>query len=98
MSVEPWDPRGSAAALLSQDLLVAAIGWKRALSLEVRDARRVRVTSCSATTPFFDLGTVYIITTAVISIALDLTGKGEHTANYKINKNVYIKTSKTIII
>ena len=29
---------------------------------------------------------------AVISVALYLTDKGEHTALYKINENVYIKT------
>ena len=37
-----------------------------------------------------------IIITAVISIAPYLTDKGEHTALYKINHNVYIKTSKII--
>ena len=35
---------------------------------------------------------------AVISIALYLTSKGEHTALYKVNKSVSIKTSKTIIM
>ena len=33
---------------------------------------------------------------AVISIALYLTDRGELTALYKINNNVYIKTSKII--
>ena len=37
-----------------------------------------------------------LIITAVISIASYLTDKGEHTAFYKINNNVYIKTSKII--
>ena len=32
----------------------------------------------------------------VISLALYLTDKGEHTALYKINNKVYIKTSKMI--
>ena len=35
---------------------------------------------------------------AIISIAPYHTDMGEHTALYKINKNVYIKTSKTIIM
>ena len=35
---------------------------------------------------------------AVISIVLYLTDKGEHAALYKINKKVYIKTSKIIIL
>ena len=35
---------------------------------------------------------------AVISIAPHLTEKSEYTAIYKINDNVYIKTSKKIII
>ena len=34
----------------------------------------------------------------VISRALYLTDKGEHTALYKICKDVYIKTSKIIIV
>ena len=38
------------------------------------------------------------IITAVFSISLYLADKGERTALYKINKNVYIKTSKIIII
>ena len=38
-----------------------------------------------------------IITIAVISIVLYLTDRGEHTALCKINRNVYIKTSKIII-
>ena len=37
-----------------------------------------------------------MIITAVISIALYLIDKGEHTALYKINNNVYLKTSKII--
>ena len=37
-----------------------------------------------------------LIITAVISIASYLTDKGEHTAFYKINNNVYIKNSKII--
>ena len=36
---------------------------------------------------------VRVVITAVISMAPYLTDKGEHTALYKINKNVYIKTS-----
>ena len=34
----------------------------------------------------------------VISIASYLTDKGEYTELYKINTNVYIKTSKIIIM
>ena len=34
---------------------------------------------------------------AVISIAPYLTGTGEHTALYKINKSVCIKTSEIVI-
>ena len=37
-----------------------------------------------------------LIITADISIALNLIDKGEHTALYKINDNVYIKTKKII--
>ena len=33
----------------------------------------------------------------VISVALHLANKGEHTMLYKINKNVYGETSKIII-
>ena len=36
-----------------------------------------------------------LLITAVISIALYLTDKDEHAAFYKINNNVYIKTSTT---
>lgn len=39
-----------------------------------------------------------MIIIAVISVALYLTNKGEHAVLYKINKNVYIKASKIIII
>ena len=39
---------------------------------------------------------IIIIITAVISIAPYFTDKGEFTALYKININVYIKTSKVI--
>ena len=39
-----------------------------------------------------------MIMLAVISIALYLTDKGEHTALYKINKNIHIKTSKIMIL
>ena len=35
---------------------------------------------------------------AVISIAQNLTDKGEYTTLYKSNNNVYIKTSKIIYI
>ena len=41
---------------------------------------------------------IIIIITAAVSIAPYLTDNGEHTALYKINKNVYIETSKTIIL
>ena len=37
-----------------------------------------------------------IIVIAVISIAPYLTDKGEHTSLYKINNNVYSKTSKIL--
>ena len=37
-----------------------------------------------------------IIIIAVIFVAPYLTDKGEHTALYKVNNNVYIKTSKII--
>ena len=37
---------------------------------------------------------IIIIIIAVISIAPYLTDKGEHTAIFKINDNVYFKTSK----
>ena len=40
---------------------------------------------------------VTIITIVIISIALYLTDKGEHTALYKINKGVSIKTSEIMI-
>ena len=40
------------------------------------------------------MSTKIIIT--VISIAAYLTDKGEHTALYKINKNVYIEISKKL--
>ena len=39
-----------------------------------------------------------IITISVISKAPYLTDKGEHTALYKISKNVYIKILKIIIV
>ena len=35
---------------------------------------------------------------AIISIAPYLTDMGEHAALYKTNKNVYIKTSKSVIM
>ena len=41
---------------------------------------------------------IIIIITVVISIAPYIADKGEHTALYKINNNVYSKTSKIIII
>jgi len=37
---------------------------------------------------------IKIIIITVISIAPHLTDKGEHSALYKLNNNVYIKTSK----
>ena len=37
---------------------------------------------------------IITIIITVIFIALYLTDKGEHTTLYKINNNVYIKTSK----
>ena len=37
-----------------------------------------------------------IMVITVISIMLYLTNKDEHTALYKINNNVYIKTAKII--
>ena len=39
-----------------------------------------------------------MIITTVIGIPPDLTNKGEHTALYKVNKNIFIKTSKIVII
>ena len=39
-----------------------------------------------------------IIILVVICIVLYHTSKGEHTALYKVNKNVYSKTSEIIII
>ena len=41
---------------------------------------------------------IIIIIIAVIFITPYLTDSGEHTALYKINKNVCIKTSKIMII
>ena len=41
-------------------------------------------------------GTLQVMIIVVISIVLYLTGKGEPTVLYKINNNVYIKTSKII--
>ena len=41
---------------------------------------------------------IIMIIIAVIFIALYLTDKGERAVLYKINKNVYIKASKMIII
>ena len=38
------------------------------------------------------------VVVAVISTALYLTDKGEHNALYKAHNNVYIKTSKIMII
>ena len=41
---------------------------------------------------------VVVVVVAVISTALYLTDKGEHNALYKAHNNVYIKTSKIMII
>ena len=41
-------------------------------------------------TVFLIIITIVIIIIAIISIVPYLTNKGEHTALYKINKNVYI--------
>ena len=41
---------------------------------------------------------IIILVTAVISVALYLTNKAEHTMLYKINNNVHTKTSKIIIM
>ena len=37
---------------------------------------------------------IIMVIIAVISIVPCLTGKGEHTALYKINNNVYVQISK----
>ena len=44
------------------------------------------------------LSQTIIVILGAISVVLYLTNKGEHTVIYKINKNVYIKTSKIIIV
>ena len=44
------------------------------------------------------LSQTIIVILGTISVVLYLTNKGEHTMLYKINKNVYIKTSKIIIV
>ena len=41
---------------------------------------------------------IIIIIIAVISIEPYLTDMGEHNTLYKINKNVHIKTSRTLIV
>ena len=62
---------------------------------DVRAYRFIRISMKETQTNMYE---IMMMMMAVISIAPNLTDKGEYTTIYKSNNNVYIKTSKIIYI